>query len=72
MYFNEALVEISIHLLKSGSPPFFIPSNYLLISVIISFAALPTAAIVRAENAYGIIEPTINPAKVTGSSTFTV
>jgi len=46
--------------------------NYLLISAIILLAAWPTADIVSAENAYGIIEPTISPANVTGSSTFTV
>ena len=69
--FSDALVEMATHLSGSASFPFFISLNYSLISLIISLAASPTADIVKAEKAYGIIAPINNPAKVVGSKTLT-
>mmetsp|Transcript_38452 Transcript_38452/g.127335 ORF Transcript_38452/g.127335 Transcript_38452/m.127335 type:complete len:234 (+) Transcript_38452:954-1655(+) len=51
---------------------FGLASNWRLISITISLAALPTDFIVMAENQYGSIEPTSKPAKVSGSSRSTV
>ena len=69
---REALVEMATHLSESGFLSFFyMASNWLLISAIISLAASPTADMVRAEKAYGIIAPMMRPAKVVGSRMLT-
>ena len=66
IFFKEALVEIATQRSGLEGSPCFILTNCSLISVIISLAASPTALIVMAEKAYGIIAPMIRPAKVVG------
>ena len=51
IFLRDAEVEISIQRFESGLYPFYIPKCYLLISIIISLAASPTALIVSAEKA---------------------
>ena len=48
---SEAFVEMAMHRSGSDGSPSFILMNYYLISAIISLAASPTAAIVKAEKA---------------------
>jgi len=78
--FRDSSVEIVMHLSKSGLTPELgslmagFSLNYLLISITIMLAALPTAYMHMAEKAYGSIAPTNTPEKTNGEmiSTFVI